>query len=184
MKISTRFPIAVHILAALEYPPNKDYNTSETLAHSVNTNPVCIRRIIGQLKKAGLVLSRPGVAGTALARRPEEITLLDVFNAVDVVESLFGLHKNPNLRCIVGANIQDEWRFPVQCAGRHGARASEGDHGRRYAEDRPKTEKSRFEDAKPPSRMTGRLFLPADRQNGKNQGRVQWQSGRPICSAA
>lgn len=107
LKISTRFPIAVHILAALEYPPNKDYNTSETLAHSVNTNPVCIRRIIGQLKKAGLVLSRPGVAGTALARRPEEITLLDVFNAVDVVESLFGLHKNPNLRCIVGANIQD-----------------------------------------------------------------------------
>ena len=108
MKISTRFPVAIHILAALEYPPNNEYNTSETLAHSVNTNPVVIRRILGQLKKAGLVKTRPGVAGTALARELGEITLLDIYNAVNgAEESLFAIHQNPNLRCIVGANIQD-----------------------------------------------------------------------------
>ncbi len=104
LKISTRFPIAVHILAALEYPPNKDYNTSETLAHSVNTNPVCIRRIIGQLKKAGLVLSRPG-AGHGAGARPVEITLRRLQRG-DVVESLFGLHMNPTCAAR-GANIQD-----------------------------------------------------------------------------
>lgn len=109
MKISTRFSVAVHILAALQFPPNKNHNTSETLAHSVNTNPVSIRRIMGQLKKAGLVSTHPGVAGASLALPPEKITLLDIFNAVDVVEedTLFSIHQNPNVRCIVGANIQD-----------------------------------------------------------------------------
>lgn len=107
MKISTRFSIAVHILSALQFPPNKNHNTSETLAHSVNTNPVCIRRIISQLKKAGIVTTRPGVAGASLALPPEEITLLDIYNAVHVVEedTLFSIHQNANTRCIVGANI-------------------------------------------------------------------------------
>ncbi|MFZ5974263.1 MAG: Rrf2 family transcriptional regulator [Bacillota bacterium] len=109
MKISSRFSVAVHILAALQFPPNKNHNTSETLAHSVNTNPVCIRRIIGQLKKAGLVTTHPGVAGASLALPPEEITLYDIFDAVEVVDedTLFSIHPNPNTRCIVGANIQN-----------------------------------------------------------------------------
>lgn len=109
MKIPSRFSVAVHILAALQFPPNKNHNTSETLARSVNTNPVCIRRIVGQLKKAGLVSTHPGIAGASLALPPEEITLFDVFDAVEVVDedTLFSIHQNTNERCIVGANIQD-----------------------------------------------------------------------------
>ncbi|WP_409305570.1 Rrf2 family transcriptional regulator [Peribacillus sp. SCS-155] len=108
MSISSRFAVGIHILTLIEF--NKDKaSSSEFLAESVNTNPVLIRRIIGMLKKAGLVEVRPGIAGTKLARKLSEITLLDVYKAVNVVQDneLFSVHENPNPKCPVGRNIQD-----------------------------------------------------------------------------
>lgn len=108
MTISSRFAVAIHILTLLEI--NKDgINTSEYLSGSVNTNPVVIRRIMGMLNKAGFVEVRPGVAGTKLSRELSEITLLDIYRAVHVVEedSLFAVHEKPNLQCPVGRNIQN-----------------------------------------------------------------------------
>ncbi|BCJ88419.1 hypothetical protein skT53_34040 [Effusibacillus dendaii] len=61
-KISRRFSIAVHIMSLIA--TSKDTPcTSEWIAESVNTNPVIIRKIIGKLKKAGLVNVRPGYGG-------------------------------------------------------------------------------------------------------------------------
>ena len=54
MNINTRFSVGVHILTLLACKPNRGI-TSEMLARSVNTNSVVIRRLTGQLKKAGLV---------------------------------------------------------------------------------------------------------------------------------
>jgi DNA-binding IscR family transcriptional regulator len=108
MSISSRFAVGVHILSLIEM--NKDgVSSSEFLAGSVNTNPALIRKIIGMLKKAGLVEVHPGIAGTKLARELSEITLLDVYKAVDVVQDneLFSVHENPNPQCPVGRNIQD-----------------------------------------------------------------------------
>jgi Rrf2 family protein len=107
MKISSRFTIAVHILSLLSIGGN-DHCTSEWIAGSVNTNPVIIRRVMGQLKKAGLVNVRPGTGGAYLLKGLEEIHLLDVYRAVEVVEEgqLFHFHENPNPQCPVGANIQ------------------------------------------------------------------------------
>ncbi|CEH30153.1 Rrf2 family transcriptional regulator [Aneurinibacillus migulanus] len=107
MKISSRFTIAVHILSLLFIEKN-GHCTSEWIAGSVNTNPVVIRRIIGQLKKAGLVHVRPGAGGAYLLKKLEDITLLDVYQAVEVVEEgeLFHFHEQPNPDCSVGANIQ------------------------------------------------------------------------------
>ncbi len=107
MKISSRFTVAVHILSLLGIESSSHF-TSEWIAGSVNTNPVIIRRVIGQLKKAGFVNVRPGTGGTFLAKSLEEITLLDVYRAVDVVEEgeLFHFHEEPNPECPVGANIQ------------------------------------------------------------------------------
>ncbi len=60
------------------------------------------------LKKAGLVDVRPGVGGASLLKDPSEITLLDVYRAVNVTEEnqLFRIHENPNIACPVGRNIE------------------------------------------------------------------------------
>ncbi|ULN61346.1 Rrf2 family transcriptional regulator [Bacillus velezensis] len=107
MSISSRFAVGIHILALIEI--NEDgISTSEFLAGSVNTNPALIRKIMGMLKKAGLVNVRPGIAGAELAKDLTEITLLDVYRAVNVVQDkeLFSIHENPNPQCPVGRNIQ------------------------------------------------------------------------------
>lgn len=107
LSISSRFAVAIHILSLLGI--NKDQvNTSEWIAGSVNTNPVVIRKITGYLKNAGLVHVRPGVAGASLARDLSDISLLDVYKAVQAVpeNELFGIHDQPNPACTVGRNIQ------------------------------------------------------------------------------
>jgi DNA-binding IscR family transcriptional regulator len=108
MSISSRFTVGVHILALIEL--NKDgISSSEFLAGSVNTNPSLIRKIMGMLKKAGLIEVQPGVAGAKLAKELSNISLLDVYKAVDVVKDkeLFSFHENPQPDCLVGRNIQD-----------------------------------------------------------------------------
>ncbi|MFC7439606.1 Rrf2 family transcriptional regulator [Laceyella putida] len=107
MKISSRFTVAVHILSLLSIAGNA-HCTSEWIAGSVNTNPVVIRRVIGKLKKVELVNVRPGTGGAYLLKDLDEITLLDVYKAVEVVEEgqLFQFHEQPNPDCPVGASIQ------------------------------------------------------------------------------
>lgn len=105
--VTSRFAVGIHILSLLEI--NKDgVNTSDFLASSVGTNPVVIRRITGMLHKAGLVEVKPGVAGAKLNKKVSDITLLDVYRAVDAVdeEALFSVHNSPNPACVVGRNIQ------------------------------------------------------------------------------
>jgi DNA-binding IscR family transcriptional regulator len=105
-KISSRFSIAVHILSLVSLSPSPC--TSDFIAGSVNTNPVIIRRIIGSLKKAGLVQVKAGTGGTYLCKELGDISLLDVYRAVEVVEKgdLFNFHEHPNPDCPVGANIE------------------------------------------------------------------------------
>ncbi len=108
MSISSRFSVGIHILSLIEF--NKDgISSSDFLASSVNTNPAVIRKLMGMLKKAGLVEVHPGIAGAKLAREMSEITLLDVYKAVNVVQDneLFGMHENPNPDCPVGRHIQN-----------------------------------------------------------------------------
>jgi Rrf2 family protein len=109
MAANSRLTIAVHALAwmALAKHRGTDLLTSDQVAASVNTNPVIIRRSLGDLHRAGLVDVRRGTgAGWSLARAPEEITLLDVYDAVDR-EPLFAVHRTePNMECPVGRGIR------------------------------------------------------------------------------
>ena len=107
MKISSRFAVAVHILSLLAVSPTS-HNTSEWIAGSVNTNPVIIRRVLGKLKKAGLVNVRSGTGGAYLIKELKDITLFEIYQGVEVVkeDNLFHLHEQPNPKCPVGANIQ------------------------------------------------------------------------------
>ncbi len=54
LKISSRFTVAVHILALIKIEKNYAL-TSNQIAESVNTNPVVIRRLMGNLKKLVLL---------------------------------------------------------------------------------------------------------------------------------
>src|SRR3954469_1468273 len=113
--ISSRVAVAVHVLAYMAWKRSEAV-TSERIAASVNTNPVVVRRIVGALRNAGMVTVQPGVGGGAsLAREPEEITLLDVYRAVEDGEELFSLHSSePSRSCNVGGNIRDVLR-PIFC---------------------------------------------------------------------
>ena len=46
-----------------------------------------------------------GIGGAKLTKSPEDITLLDVFRAVEIDEDLFNFHERPNPNCLVGRNI-------------------------------------------------------------------------------
>ncbi len=107
MQISSRFTIAVHVLICIETFKNDHKVTSEFLASSVNANPVVIRRLLQQLKKAGIVSVTRGSGGTDIEKPLHEITLFDVYDAVECVEDggLFHFHENPNPLCPVGKNI-------------------------------------------------------------------------------
>lgn len=109
MKISNRFTIAVHTMLVIEYFKGQYKTTSDFIANSVQVNPVIIRQILGQLKKAGLVEVQAGSGGATLAKAPEKITLYDVFYAVEALDNnvLFGFHENPNMKCPVGKNIHN-----------------------------------------------------------------------------
>ena len=107
MQISSRFTIAVHIFACIGVFEKEYKITSDFLASSINTNPVIIRKILSQLKKAGLVKVARGSGGASIARPMEEITFLDIYEAVDSIEegTLFHFHEHPNAKCPVGRNI-------------------------------------------------------------------------------
>jgi Rrf2 family protein len=105
MPTSSRFAVAVHVLALLARAGDAPVK-SDSVAASVNTNPVVIRRILCALGRAGLITSQPGATGgSRLARAPERITLRDIYRAVEGGD-VFLLHRQrPSRRCVVGANI-------------------------------------------------------------------------------
>lgn len=109
MQISSRFTIAVHIFACIDTFEKDHKITSDFLADSINVNPVIIRKLLSQLKNAGLIQVKRGSGGASFARPLEDITLLDIYRAVDCVEKgeLFHFHENPNQQCPVGRNIHN-----------------------------------------------------------------------------
>jgi len=104
--MSSRFAVAIHILAVLEVYKH-EHTTSKFLAASIGTNPVVVRRISKMLANAGLIHVHAGVGGAELARPLAEIRLLDVYQVVEPVEDgLFAIHRHPNPACFVGSTIQ------------------------------------------------------------------------------
>ena len=108
MQITSRFTIAIHIIAFVDYFGEECQVTSRMMAGSINANPVIVRGLISYLNEAELIKSKRGVKGIRLARPVSEISLFDVYKSVDCIEEegMFCFHKNPNEECPVGRNIQ------------------------------------------------------------------------------
>ena len=107
MQITSKFTAAVHILTCIDIFGGQMRVTSDFLSGSTGVNAVIIRNVLGQLRNAGIVETRQGSGGAHLARPLDEITLYDIYRAVDCVddEGLFHFHENPNADCPVGRNI-------------------------------------------------------------------------------
>jgi Rrf2 family protein len=89
--LNTQFAIAVHIMTALAYSQERDL-TSAKLAGSVNTSSSFVRRVLAKLSKAGLVKTAKGKNGSCwLARRPRDISLLEIYEAVEAPK-VFAIH--------------------------------------------------------------------------------------------
>ena len=103
---NSRFAVSLHILAYLVYRAGAAVPSAE-IASSVDTNPVVIRRLLSALMKARLVKAQKGASGGfTLASAPENISLLDVYRAVQPEPNHGFRHFAPNHKCPVGAKIE------------------------------------------------------------------------------
>ena len=106
MNDNQQFSVSVHILAILAAHPDAPL-TSETIAESVDTHPVVIRRIMAHLRQHGLVDSRSGTSGGwHLLQDPAVINLRDVYRAIRH-ENVLVMHQHPNPDCPIGGHIQE-----------------------------------------------------------------------------
>jgi Rrf2 family protein len=102
---NTQFALAVHMLTLLAGSAPA-LLSSEEMAGSAGSSPVHVRRVLGGLRDAGLVSSRPGVGGGwQLTGDPASTTLADVWQVVHGDDPVLGLHgAHPD--CTVGQSIQ------------------------------------------------------------------------------
>ena len=107
MQISSRFTVALHIFTAVDVFKDDYKVTSDFLAGSIGTNPVIIRKLLTQLKSAGLITVARGTGGIELTKDLSEISFYDLYEAIEPVEGgdLFRFHEAPNPECPVGRNI-------------------------------------------------------------------------------
>lgn len=91
MAENLRFSTGIEVLVLLATEPER-YHTSQALASIIATNPVVVRRILGDFSRAGLVASSKGPSGgTRLAKGPKQITLRDIYRALGKSDLL---HRN------------------------------------------------------------------------------------------
>ena len=104
--MDTKVSVAVHVLILISESPAPI--NSDQMAESVGTNASYIRRILALLKKAAIVDGHRGISGYSLTVAPEQLTLLQIYQAVteETNVHLLDIHQNPNDQCVVGRHIQ------------------------------------------------------------------------------
>ncbi|WP_456078948.1 Rrf2 family transcriptional regulator [Mogibacterium sp.] len=107
MQITSKFTIAIHILACIDYFHGKIPVNSKLLAESIGSNPVIIRGVMSSLNKAGIINAERGKRDISIQKELSDITFYDIYLAVDSLsdDGLFHFHENPNLKCPVGSKI-------------------------------------------------------------------------------
>lgn len=108
MRISAKCSVAIHCLLLISEYGDRLKITSAAAAESTGVNPAAIRALMNLMKKAGLIGVKRGVGGAYLLRSPEEITIWDIYQAVDPggLEKIMGIHPNPSDSCPIGKRIE------------------------------------------------------------------------------
>ena len=105
MAANSRIASAVQILCVIAY--KGENTTSQTIANSLRTNPVVVRRLLKNLEQAGLVELKPGKdGGVQLVRAPKQITLEQVYKAVESDQDIFALRRGGNPKCPVNKSMR------------------------------------------------------------------------------
>ena len=82
MKYSTKLSDTVHVMVLIAINQEKSLS-SASIAESVHTNPGFVRQLMLKLKKAELMTSVAGHARPSLSKPADQITLLDIYKAVE-----------------------------------------------------------------------------------------------------
>ncbi|MGM9548561.1 MAG: RrF2 family transcriptional regulator [Faecousia sp.] len=104
--MDTKFSVAAHVLILISESPTTI--NSDQMAISIGTNASYVRKILALLKKAGIVDGHRGVSGYTLMITPEQLTLLQIYQAVmeEPKPHLLDIHQNSSDRCVVGCHIR------------------------------------------------------------------------------
>ncbi|WP_417250195.1 Rrf2 family transcriptional regulator [Celeribacter sp.] len=106
MKRNSRLSLALHTLGHMAGDPHS-MRTSADIAEHAGTNPVVVRRVLGKLREAGLLVSEKGHAGGwRLAKPANKITLADVYIALDERLVSSGPSDAAHAQCSVEAGLQ------------------------------------------------------------------------------
>jgi Rrf2 family protein len=106
LSTNTQFAVAVHVLTYLAGISDGRAVSSDELSKSANVNPVYVRRVLGPLRTAGLVRSRPGVGGGwHIVGEATRITLDQVWRLLQGTDPVLGIH-GPDPSCATGRQVQ------------------------------------------------------------------------------
>lgn len=119
MRLNTKCSIALHCLIFIAQYEEKVKVTSELLAKSTGCNSAAIRSILNALQKANIISVVRGVGGAHLQCIPSELTLWEVYHALEPegLEHFIGLHPNPSDHCPVGSRIESVLKEPYRKIG-------------------------------------------------------------------
>ena len=111
IKISDATALALHSMVHLAIKP-KGRSTTTEIAALFEASRHHLAKVHQRLTKAGLMISNRGPAGgVTLAKDPEEITLLEIYEVMEgsmlCNPCLFGKDKCPRTDCVLGCFCRD-----------------------------------------------------------------------------
>lgn len=115
MKYSTRLSDTAHLLAVIQIAREvgertgrdpRRFLSSAAIARSLHTNPAYVRKLMGLASRGGLLVTEQGKVNPVLARPASEISLLDIYRAVEGEKGLLKLDTHINPACNMGKAIQ------------------------------------------------------------------------------
>ena len=105
MRYSYKFSDASHLLAYLVVYRDGD-RSSKAIANSIEANPSAVRKLMADLRQAGLLVTQTGRAQPTLAKDPATISLLDIYQALQMDHALLHVDPATNQQGQVGGAIQ------------------------------------------------------------------------------
>ena len=103
MRMSSNFTVSIQMLLLMLISGNQKI-TSDIISQSTGANPVLISQLYKKLKDAGIIKVSTGQGVTTLSKDPKEISLWDIYTAVEKhnVDDLFKFHPKISDGCQIG----------------------------------------------------------------------------------